>query len=114
MNKFFYLIVLLSIAFSPIQAQQKRALEHEDFAIWNQINRQLISNDGNWVSYVVQPGEGNPTLYLYNGTNGESLSYERADQCKFSQDNKFIFFTIFNRSKVKAFRMLYSELYVKF
>ena len=72
--------------------QEKKPLEHEDFAIWKQIPQQRISNDGAWVAYVLQPGEGNPSLHLYQGSNKQTLSFERANNPRFSADSRYLIF----------------------
>ncbi len=69
-------------------------MEVSDFANWNRISQQLISNDGNWVAYVAQPGEGNPTLHLYNGLNGNATEMARASAPSFSADNRFLMYTL--------------------
>ncbi|MEM6376703.1 MAG: hypothetical protein AAF705_00690, partial [Bacteroidota bacterium] len=94
MNRYLLLFLFLTVALLPLSAQQKRALQPSDYAIWNQINRQLISNDGKWVAYVSQPGEGNPTLYLYDGVNDKTEIMSRANAPQFTADNRFLTFTL--------------------
>jgi len=74
--------------------QSKKALDHKDFAIWNQISRKLISNNGTWVAYEVQPGEGNPTLHLYNGISAETTTFDRGSRPQFTNNSQFAVFTL--------------------
>lgn len=94
MNRFLLKCLLLIITISPLTAQQKKAMEVSDFANWNRISRQLISNDGNWVAYVAQPGEGNPTLHLYNGVTKNAEVMARATTPSFSADSRFLMYTL--------------------
>lgn len=94
MNRFILKCLFLIITISPLGAQQKKAMEVSDFASWNRISRQLISNDGNWVAYVAQPGEGNPTLHLYNGVTKNAEVMARAMAPSFSADSRFLMYTL--------------------
>lgn len=107
MNRYLLIVLFLVIVVSPSIGQQKRALEPADYAIWNQINRQLISNDGKWVAYVAEPGEGagNSTLSLYDGTTDKTQTMERADAPRFSADNRFLIYTLHpDKESVKEMR----------
>ena len=55
-----FFVLTLVLATSSLLAQDledKRQLEHEDYAIWNTLRGQNMSNDGKWISYLVVPGD---------------------------------------------------------
>lgn len=105
MNRYLLGFLFLVFFTTSIFGQQKRALEPSDYAIWKQINRQLISNDGKWVAYVAQPGEGNPTLHLYNGANDQAQMVKRADGPGFTADSRFLTYTLHpDQESVKTMR----------
>jgi len=45
-------------------AQQKRPLTLDDYGPWNRITQVTPSPDGRWLAYVLQPNDGDATLYL--------------------------------------------------
>ncbi|MBL0191030.1 MAG: hypothetical protein IPQ18_06755 [Saprospiraceae bacterium] len=66
----------------------------EVFKIWQKINQTAVSNDGNWVAYVIAPVEGNTTLVLYNTKSEISTQIPRGDQPSFSLDSKVFVYKI--------------------
>ncbi|MGD8320013.1 MAG: prolyl oligopeptidase family serine peptidase [Gemmatimonadota bacterium] len=59
------LAVALAAASSvPAQAQQKRALEHSDYDIWNRIQNDVMSRNGRWLAYQLTPGDGDGVLVV--------------------------------------------------
>jgi hypothetical protein len=56
--------LLTLLAFTPVAAQEKRALEHEDYALWNQIQDDVLSTDGRWLAYRLVPGDGDASLVI--------------------------------------------------
>ncbi|MEM6377593.1 MAG: prolyl oligopeptidase family serine peptidase [Bacteroidota bacterium] len=107
MNRYLLGFLFLSLcSFSALaQSQQKRPMEVSDLAEWNRISRQTISNDGQWIAYVVGSEEGNPTLNLYNGVSKDNHKVFRATSPAFSQDNQFLTYTLKpNVDSVKTMR----------
>ena len=86
------LLLLLLCTFS-IQAQDNglKVLEHSDFLIWNTIQDRQIAADGRIVSYRVVPGEGNPTLKIYDATTTATSQIHRVSKSTIDYDGKFIF-----------------------
>ena len=92
-------ILLLLITLTPIlllaqKIATKKTLSHEDLVSWNKIERPQISNDGNWVVYVLQAEEGDPTLKIYDAKANKLISFERADKAQISEDSKYVIFKI--------------------
>ncbi|MEO0340740.1 MAG: hypothetical protein AAF242_16220 [Bacteroidota bacterium] len=94
MNRIFLFIAFFIGLNVSTFSQAKKQIDIPDFAIWNQIQGKLISNDGNWITYTVAPGEGNKSVMLYDAKNKKTISFERSSRSKFSADNQFLIFTI--------------------
>lgn len=86
-----------------MNAQTKKPLDHQSFDIWNEIENTQISNDGNWVSYELQPGKGNSNLGLYNGKNGTTVLFERGSEAVFTSDNEYLIFKVVPDADTIAF-----------
>ena len=82
-------IALLSITYSY---GQKPALTIEDIDNWKSIQSTAVAPSGNWVSYQLQPNQGDPTLMIYNLGKSESLAFDRSQNAAFSADSRFIAF----------------------
>lgn len=89
--------LLLSIFVLTLPAfAQKKSLDHADFAIWKAIEQSKMSADGNWVSYVLEVGEGqrDNILVLYDAQKAREIRFDRAEEAHFSADNRFAVFRI--------------------
>ncbi|WP_075590358.1 alpha/beta hydrolase family protein [Labilibacter marinus] len=75
-------------------AQSKKTLSYHDYDGWKSLSNQKISNDGQWVSYEINPQKGDGFLYLYNVSNQSLDSIARGKQAIFSPENDFIAFKI--------------------
>ena len=65
------LLVAGLVLCSGLPATAQQALDHDDYAIWNQIHTQALSPDGASVLYVLGPEHGDDTLRVAraNGTH---------------------------------------------
>lgn len=75
-------------------AQQKKALSFDDYDHWKSLAKQKISNNGQWISYEINPQKGDGYLYIYNTNSHQLDSIARGKQAIFSPENDFIAFTI--------------------
>jgi len=90
-----YLILpLLLLPAVFLAAQESKALSHEDLATWKRIRDEQLSANGRWVSYLLQGEIGDPELYLYDGYNDSTRSFDRADNAQISADNRFLIFML--------------------
>ena len=88
------LLTLIAISVFLYSFAQKQQLEHEDFKTWLDIRGEQIANDGNWVSYQLTPGDGDPTLKVYDVKKGEAHTFARGSSAKFTTDSRFLVFQI--------------------
>ena len=87
------LLVLALVLGAPLSAQ-KKALEHEDYAVWNRIQGQRLSVDGRWLLYSMVPGDGDGSLIVRSVEPGSQLTRARATDARFTADSRFVVFTI--------------------
>lgn len=81
------LLVLVAL---PLSAQEKRALEHSDYDIWNRIQSQQTSADGSWLAYRLVPGDGDGVLNIRElGGNG-LLTVDRGGAPVFAPGSGFV------------------------
>ena len=91
----YHLAFILTLSATIVYAQSvKKPLDHSTYDFWNTIHETKITNDGKWTTYRLQPGQGNPTVKLYNDTGKEVKSFDRAKRTNFSWDSDFLVFKI--------------------
>jgi len=93
-NRFviFLLICVNSILYS--YSQNKKKLKPEDYKLWKSLDNPQISNNGQWLSYEVNPFMGDGDLYLRNNESGKTEIIPRAYEAKFASCSEFIVFKI--------------------
>ena len=78
--------LLIITGAASLGAQQKRALDHADYDIWNRIQNVAVSSDGLWLAYRLVPGDGEATLVLRSLGDTRSLEIERGNSARFTAD----------------------------
>ena len=58
----FFIISLLLVRQSAVA--QKKPLDHSVYDSWQSVGQKLISNDGKWVAYTIDPQEGDNELVI--------------------------------------------------
>jgi dipeptidyl aminopeptidase/acylaminoacyl peptidase len=74
--------------------ENKIPLDHSVYESWKTISNARISNDGKWVTYEINPGQGDGFLYLYNVKQNILDSVERGYDPVFSNQSDFLAFKI--------------------
>jgi hypothetical protein len=93
MNKYITALLLL-FPLSTIAQPVKKPLDHSTYDTWNTVRNVQVSNDGEWVSYRLQPGQGDATLKIYDRTGTERGTYERPKSAAFTWDSKYLVWKI--------------------
>jgi len=88
------LSVILVLSSSDIFSQEKTPLDHSVYDSWRSISNQSISNDGNWVTYVINPQEGDGQLFLYNTKSKNYDSLQRGYKPVLSSNSNMVIFNI--------------------
>jgi len=86
----FVLAVLLCLHASA----QMRALDHEDFDVWNTIEGESISPDGKFVLYHLERGERDHYLKIRKPNGKLAFRYDRGSSGRFTYDGRYAIFVI--------------------
>lgn len=73
---------------------QKKILDHTVYDSWKSIGEKLISNDGNWVVYTVNPQEGDGELVIQDPEAKYKKIIPRGYNVVITEDNRFVVFRI--------------------
>ncbi len=73
---------------------QKPALDSSSYDGWKSIGAQIISEDGQWVAYTVNPQLGDGWLHIYNSTAKQNDSVACGTRPQFSPGSKYIAYQI--------------------
>lgn len=88
---FFPLILVLSIAAT---AQKKKPLDHSVYDGWKSVGERMVSNDGKYVVYAVNPQEGDGELVIQNPAIGYKRVVARGYGAIITQDSRYVIFKI--------------------
>ncbi len=87
---FFFLFILIKAGIAQEPARQP--LEIEDFADWKKIENPIISNNGKYIAYELNPQKGDGSLIVNYNNTSDTIS--RGAAAEFSPENNFILFRI--------------------
>jgi len=90
-------ILIFMLCLSPFltSAQSsKKPLDHSVYDSWKSVGERMISNDGNYAVYAVNPQEGDGTLYVQNLRSSEKVEIPRGYGAVITDDSKYVVFKI--------------------
>jgi acetyl esterase/lipase len=87
----FSLLALLVALFSNAQ---KKPLDHSVYDGWQRIGERMISNDGKWVVYTIDPQEGDNELVIQSVDAKYKKSIARGYNAVITEDARFVIFKI--------------------
>jgi dipeptidyl aminopeptidase/acylaminoacyl peptidase len=87
-----FTIAFLCLSFSFFS--QKKVLDHTVYNSWKKNEHQLISNNGRFVSYEINPHRGDGYLYVYDIQTAKMDSFARGKDAAFSCNSDFLAFKI--------------------
>ncbi len=88
------LIVFLAAFVGSLSAQEKPAINVDDYGPWKRINSAAISSDGVWMSYGYDRIEGEDTLYVAELDGTERYVIPRGLAPAFSRDSRWVAYQI--------------------
>lgn len=91
MKVFLLLFVSVISYYSNAQLKELNPSVYND---WKHIENHQISNDGNFVSFEINPHQGDGYLYIYSVKNAKLDSIPRASNASFSGESDYIAFKI--------------------
>ena len=86
---FLFLVVFVSVTFA-----QKKPLTLADFDSWKSISNQQTTKSGNYITWQLEPQEGDGELVLYNTLNGTKKRFARGSNPRITSDEKYLVFTV--------------------
>jgi len=86
---------------------QKKQLDHTVYDRWERIGEKLISPNGEWAVYTVEPQEGDGTLFVQSLNTKEAQAFPRGAVPQFSFSGRYLVF------KVKPFYTQIREARIK-
>ncbi|MFO7853353.1 MAG: prolyl oligopeptidase family serine peptidase [Bacteroidota bacterium] len=89
-----YFLAFLFFLFASNLTAQKKILTHDDIESWNRINERLISDDGEWIAYKLEPWKGDSKIFLYDKNGQKEYESKCGTGIKFTDDSEFMIFTI--------------------
>ncbi|HNU13998.1 MAG TPA: S9 family peptidase, partial [Chitinophagaceae bacterium] len=85
------LIYLLSVVFV---FGQKKPLDHSVYDGWQRIGERMISNDGKWVVYTIDPQEGDNELVVQSSDGQYKKTIARGYNAMITEDSRYTIFRI--------------------
>ena len=73
---------------------QKKPLDHSVYDMWQHIGERMISNDGRWVVYTIDPQEGDNELVIQSTETGYRKSISRGYNALITEDSRYLVFKI--------------------
>lgn len=91
-----YLFSFVSFLLIHSATAQKKPLDHSVYDGWQSISQKLISNDGKWVVYTIDPQEGDNELVIQSTTSDTSYrkSIARGYNAVITEDSRYVIFRI--------------------
>ena len=85
---------LLICCISGVAAQSKKPLDHSVYDGWKSVGERMISNDGKYIVYTVNPQEGDGELVIQNVATNYRKVIQRGTGAVISTDSRFVYFRI--------------------
>ncbi|MEO6613388.1 MAG: prolyl oligopeptidase family serine peptidase [Chitinophagaceae bacterium] len=82
---------LFTICYSQAQ---KKPLDHSVYDSWQHIGERMISNDGKWVVYTIDPQEGDNELVIQSSDAQYKKNIPRGYNALITEDSRFVIFKI--------------------
>ena len=86
-----YLLLVLTFLFhSFLFSQTKKALSLQDIMKFNHIHSAVISNDGSWIAYNIQPDRGDGKAPIQSTNSKKKFAIERGDKPIISNNSRWV------------------------
>ena len=73
---------------------QKKPLDHSVYDSWQHIGERMISNDGKWVVYTIDPQEGDNELVIQSSDAKYKKAVARGYTAVITEDSRYVIFKI--------------------
>jgi dienelactone hydrolase len=92
MKQLFLSCLLLGVV--AISMAQKKPLDHSVYDGWQHIGERMISNDGKWVVYTIDPQEGDNELVIQSADTKYKKTIPRGYTALITEDSRYVVFKI--------------------
>jgi dipeptidyl aminopeptidase/acylaminoacyl peptidase len=96
------IILALTLIMPLMLIGQKRPLTHADYDSWKSLSGTQITEDGKYLTYTINPQQGDGMLYLYETGASRLDSMFRGTAASVSPESRYMVYTI--RPEAKAVR----------
>ncbi len=93
-KKLFITTITILFCHFTLLSQDKKTLKITDFDYWKSVSATGISDDGNFVSFEVNPQVGDGVLYLKNQKENTEHTFSRGSKAKISPSSNYFVFHI--------------------
>ncbi len=83
-------IIALVLLAAPIAGQERRALDHADYDVWNRIQGDVLSTNGEWLAYRLVPGDGDALLVVQGLRTEQRADIPRGTSVRFTADSRYL------------------------
>jgi dipeptidyl aminopeptidase/acylaminoacyl peptidase len=73
---------------------QKKPLDHTVYDSWQSIGERLLSNDGKYIAFTVNPQEGDAKLIVQSVKGNYKKEFARGYAAAFTEDSRFLVFKV--------------------
>src|SRR5215217_2850650 len=87
-------VLCILIIFYTNGFSQKKPLDHSVYDSWQHIGERMISNDGKWVVYTIEPQEGDNELVIQSADGQYKKSVARGYNATITTDSRFVVFKL--------------------
>lgn len=93
-KQFLFFVIMCFVSLSLMAQVSKPPLDFSVYDKWNRLTSTRISENGELVSYEINPGMGDGNLFLKDLAKGEEYVFERGSSAQFSPNSDFLVFMI--------------------
>jgi dipeptidyl aminopeptidase/acylaminoacyl peptidase len=93
MQRYFLLSISILIIVNSGWAQ-KKPLDHSVYDGWQRVGERVVSADGKWAAFTVDPQEGDGKLIVRSLQSVTQREFERGANAQFSYEGRFLVFKI--------------------
>ncbi len=96
MKNHFIILLFCLLTINTISGQnaEKKIIDASVYPKWKTLKNAAISNDGNWITYEINPLKGDGYLYIINPLKNIKDSVRRGYNARFLANSEFIVFKI--------------------
>lgn len=87
-------LLILLFLLPTIAVSQKKTLDHTVFNDWKKVERTIISNNGQFIVYEINPHQGDGYLFIHNTSTGKTDSIPRGKEAQISYESQYVAFKI--------------------